>query len=97
MVGYRKDRGIISIIVERNSAAQGDMKVVSNVLASFGEEWLSLVEYSVTSTELELKLQVDEHKLPRLGAVQSSMELTIEYADGTNEQYGTDVFAHIMK
>lgn len=94
----RKDGGTIDVTLPPGPVLQQErQKAISDISATFDGNWLSLLNYTVTSNAIELTFQVHKHRLENVGAIKSAVSLQIRYDDGDVEEYSANVFARIVE
>lgn len=91
------NQGTINLSIERNSAVAIEKHRVSDISLAFSEDWLTLERFSAQQDRIQLAIDVNVSKVRHLGPVQSSMDVTIKYSDGSVENFSTKLFAYLKR
>ena len=96
-VNLRNEDSKLSLGIGRNTTSSVDSgSDVSRVLVTSTEEWLSVEGQSVADG-IQLNATIRQNKVTKIGPVEVSIEVQIEYTDGHFESYSSKLFVHIAR
>lgn len=92
--GFRSDDegGLVSVKIDANPANGGPDIDVRDVRVSAESDWISLNQYEVSATGIELQMEIYSDRIPSPGALSNSIELEIEYENDAVERHAATFY-----
>lgn len=85
---------LVDVEITANPANGGPSVGVRDVRVTAEADWISLDQYEVSRTGIDLQMQIHRDKLPAPGAISSPVQLEIEYENDSVERHSATFFVH---